>query len=95
VGNDGHAYFLRNGNLYRAGITTSVHIRGGVRKIVQGDNGHLWVDLGGDGLRLYDPAKSTWHSPGTLQDAPAKGDTRYKMVAGCGPENERRGMNPP
>jgi hypothetical protein len=64
-GNDGNAYYLQNGSVYNA--TTGADVHDGVRTLAQGPAGQLWLDLGPDGLCLYNPAASSYASYGVVQ----------------------------
>src|SRR5262249_27424093 len=56
-GNDGDAYCLQNGSLINC--TTGADVHDNVPRMAQGPNGEIFVNLH-DGLRLYNPATSSY-----------------------------------
>jgi hypothetical protein len=64
-GNDGNAYYLQKGSLYNA--TTGADVHDNVLGIAQGPNGQILVNLGADGLRLWNSVAANWPSYGVAQ----------------------------
>jgi hypothetical protein len=70
VGDDGNVYYMQSGVLYNGTLAAagqSGYVHGNVYHMAQGPNGQIWVDLGPDGLRLYDLATSSYPGYGIIQ----------------------------